>query len=180
MNYKSIKGLIGFFLLVVFISLCQCSKVNELLTFFISDQTTLRIENTAPVNLPFEVPTPEISTNSNQKFENNHTSANLVKDIKLNELRLTITNPVNKTFSFLKSIQVYISTTQNDEILLAHHDNVPADVSMIALITTQEKLDHYIKSDSYKLRTKIITRETFTQAIDVQVDLKFKVTASGL
>lgn len=157
-----------------------CKDIDELLTFTISDQTTFTVESASPLNLPLEIATPDVTTNSSQKFENNNTTASLVKDVKLEELRLTIISPSGKTFSFLESVHLYISTGPDDEIALAHIEEVPAGVSAITLITTTEKLDKYVKASSYKLRTSVVTRETLTEAVDIRTDLKFKVTAAPL
>ncbi len=159
--------------------LVSCKELDELLTFTITDQVGFTIESTSPLDLPLNIPTPDVTTNSQQKFENNNTTAALVKDIRMDNLTLTITDPTGKTFSFLKSIHLYISTNNSDEIELAYHDNVPADVSTVALITTSEKLDAYVKSSSYRLRTSVVTREALGEPVDVQADLKFKVTANA-
>jgi hypothetical protein len=178
MNYY--KALAGILFLTVVSFVTGCDKIDDLLTFTITDQTTIRIENNSPLNLPFEIATPDISTNANQEFQNNNTKADLVKDIKLEEVKLTITSPNGKTFSFIKSIHIYVATTTSDEIQLAFADNIEANTNTINLTCTKEKLDRYIKSDSYKLRTEIVTRETLTQSIDIQANLKFKVTAEAL
>lgn len=157
-----------------------CDKVDELLTFTISHQVTFQIENSTPLNLPIEIATPDVTTNSSQTFENNNTSAGLVKDVKLQEIKLTVTNPSGKTFSFLKSIKLYISTDQNNEIELASLDDIPTTATSITLTPTKEKLDTYVKASAYKLRTSIVTREALTQTLDVRADLKFKVTAAPL
>jgi hypothetical protein len=172
------KGIL--FVLVTIIIFSACDAVDDLLTFTISDRTTFQVESTAPFNLPFEMSTPDVTTNSSEKFENNDTRADLVKDIKLKELKLSITAPADKTFSFLKSVHFYISAGENDEIELAYLDEIPTTATEIALIPTTEKLDAYVKASSYKLRTKIVTRETLSEAVDIQADLAFKVTASPL
>jgi hypothetical protein len=162
-------------------SLFGCNEVNDLLTFSIDHQTDFRVESSSPISgLPLEIATPDITTNSNQSFQNNNTNASLVKDIKLQKVKLGITNPANKTFSFLKSIHVYISTDQHSEILLAHLEEIPGNVSEIELIPTSQKLDAYVKASSYKVRTEIVTDETVTQAVDILMDLNFKVTAKAL
>lgn len=140
----------------------------------------MEIPSNSPLNLPFEMATPDVATNSSQTFANNNTEASLVKDVKLQELKLTITSPAGKTFNFLKSIQVYISTNANNEILLASLEDVPANVSTISLTPTQQKLDAYAKASSYNLRTAIVTRETVTQTVEMDADLKFRVTAAPL
>lgn len=150
------------------------------ISFTISNQTNFRVESTSPLSLPFEIATPDVTTNSSKEFENNHTSSSLIKEVKLEQLQLTITNPTNKTFSFLKNIQIFISTGNNDEIELASLDNISSTLQTITLNTTQQNLDKYVKAGSYKLRTKMIIKETLTQAIDIKADIKFRLTASIL
>jgi hypothetical protein len=167
-------------IVLICLILAQCKTVDDLLTFTISDQVTITVPSNSPLSLPVELATPDVTTNSNQKFANNNTQASLVKDVKLQELTMSIQSPSGKTFSFLKSIQIFISTNSNDEILLASMDNIPVSVSSISLTPTQAKLDTYAKASSYKLRTTIVTRETLTQNVEMKTDLKFKVTAAPL
>jgi hypothetical protein len=155
----------------------SCSEVDKLLTFTISDQTTFKINSGLPFNSPFEVATPDVTTNSTSEFKNNNTNVNLVKDVKLEELKLSITSPADKTFSFLKSVHMYISTTADDEIELAFLDNISSTTNTINLTCTSQKLDKYIKASSYKIRTSVTTKETLTQETTVKADMKFKVTA---
>lgn len=155
----------------------SCSVVDQLLTFTISDQTTITIETGFPIGTAISIITPEVTTNSSAEFENNNTKANLVKDVKLKELTLTLTDPANKTFSFLKSIHIYISTDANDEIELAYKEDINSTSNTLTLTTTTEKLDKYIKASSYKLRTKAVTKETIAQDITLKADMKFRVTA---
>ena len=165
---------IGF---VVVLLLLGCEEVENLLTFSINDHTTFRIASTTPLNLPLEIPTPEVTTNSQQEYENNNTHADLVKDVKLEQLKLTITDPATKTFSFLKTIRIYISSSQQNEIELASLEDISAATGTLVLIPTKEKLDTYVRAASYSLRTEVITDETLTESIDVLVDLRFRVTA---
>jgi hypothetical protein len=166
--------------LLIITAISACHKIDDLLTFSLSNQATFTVPASSPLNLPLEILTPDIATNSSQQFQNNNTRADLVKDVKLDELKLTILNPSGKTFSFLKSVHIYISTNQNDEIELASQDNISSTASSLNLTTTKQKLDAYVKASTYKLRTAIVTRETLTQDIDVKADMKFKVTADAL
>lgn len=167
-----------FYVLLAGVFMCACDEIDELLTFRVNDRTNIRIESTSPLNLPLEVPTPAVTSDSRQQFENNNTNADLVRDVKLEQLKLTITQPSGKTFSFLKSIRIFISTDQNAEMQLASLDNISTNSGMVDLVPVQEKLDPYIKAPAYRLRTQITTDETLTQDVDVQVDLRFKVTAN--
>lgn len=156
-----------------------CDEIEGLLTFRVNDRTNIRIESTSPLNLPLEVPTPPVTSDSRQQFENHNTSADLVRDVKLEQLKLTITQPSGKTFSFLKSIRIFIATDQTAEMELASLENISTTSGMIELVPVNEKLDPYVKAPAYRLRTQITTDETLTQDVDVQVDLTFKVTADS-
>jgi len=167
-----------FTILTIFsLFIISCNAVDKLLTFTISNQTSFKVQSGILFDTPFEVATPDVTTNSTSEFKNNNTRTDLVKDVKLEELKLSITSPANKTFSFLKSVHMYISTDANDEIELAFQDNVNATTNSISLTCTTQKLDKYIKAPSYKIRTKIVTKETVTEDIEVKANMKFKVTA---
>lgn len=155
-----------------------CNKAG--INFSLSNQADFRVESSSPINLPFEMGTPEVTTNSSQEFQNNNTAANLIKEVKLEELKLTIMSPSGKTFSFLKSVQIFISTNSNDEIELASLDNIASSSQTISLNTSTQNLDKYVKSNNYKLRTRVVTKETVTQAIDIRANIKFRIKASPL
>ncbi len=165
-------------LLLLFVNLIFVSSCDKLLTFNISDQTTITIDKVlTPITLPFDIWTPNITTNSEQEFEQNNTKIDLVKEIILKDLDLTITSPTDKTFSFLKSIHIYIFTDTEEETELAWKDDIASDVQMISLQTSSSALDKYVKSSSYKLRTEVVTRETLNQDVDILIDMTFQVTA---
>lgn len=154
----------------------SCNEVDKLLTFTISEQTSFKVNSGVP-NTPFEVATPDVTTNSSEEFKNNNTNVNLIKNVTLDELKITITNPADKTFSFLKAVHMYISTDGTDEIELAFQDNINSTSNTLNLTCTSQKLDKYIKASSYKIRTSITTKETLTQETTVKADMRFKVTA---
>jgi len=163
---------------VLLIGIVLTISCKKLLTFDISDSTTTTIDaNILPFQLPVELPTPDVTTNSENEFAQNDTKVELVKEIILKKLVLTITSPNDKTFSFLKSIEIYISADGEDEMKLAWNDNVQSNAKSIELETTNSALDKYVKKDKYKLRTKVVTKETLTQSVDIKIDFTFQVTA---
>jgi hypothetical protein len=177
-NLLPMKAKISIAAILFIIVFSGCKKLG--VNFAINHQANFRVESSSPLNLPFEVSTPDVTTNSSQQFGNNNTTANLIKEIKLEELKLTITNPTSKTFSFLKSIHIYISTNSSNEIELASMENIASTAQTISLNCTPENLDKYVKASSYKLRTSVVTKETLTQAVEFRSDIKFKVKASVL
>ena len=165
-------------ILTAFIIFPACKKIEDLLTFYISNETSTTIPSTTPLNIPINIPTPDVTSNSSQEFKNNNSNVNLVKNIELNSLVMNITNPSNQSFSFLQSIHLYISTNSTNEIELAYLDSIPKSATTINLITSTSPLDLYVKSPSYKLRTQAVCREILTQNADLDIKLKFKVTAN--
>jgi hypothetical protein len=156
-----------------------CKKLNELLTFEISNTENIKIPASGVISIPIIAPVP-VTMNSQESFENNNTNANLVKDVSLKKLTLTIIDPATENFNFLKSITIYIGTDQNDKVPLATLDNVPTGVTTIELISHNSKLDKFIKASSYTLYTQVTLRSNVTNELTVRADSKFKVTADPL
>lgn len=161
--------------------LFSCKKVEDLLTFTVNDQSEVTIEsNILPFTLPHEIWLPPITTNSEEEFKNNNTSSSLVKNIYLTHLDISIKSPTGKTFSFLKSMTLYISLDGENEIVLAKKENIDSNANVLNMEVTSSRLDTYVKADSYKLRTEVTLRETLTQDVTVGVDMSYKVTADPL
>lgn len=165
-------------LLCLSIFLSNCSK-NNLTEFDMGYQVSLTIPSTTGINIPLSLMTPDIATNSTTEFKNKGTDASRVKEVKLTKAVLTITNPPGKTFSFLKSIHVVISTAGSPDVEIAFLDNVP-NLNRITLTTTGASLDPYIKSDKFKISVQVVTKETILQDISIQADLAFHVKADLL
>ncbi len=174
---KTLRCRLTIFVACVSLAQTSCRKIDQLLTFTISDKSTFTIPASGTVGLPVSIPTPDVTSNSTQAFQNNNTDAKHVKNIYLEQLNLTITDPSSLTFDFVKSIHIYISTKTSAEIELASIDNIPAGVQTIVLTPTKAALDSYIKSDSYTLRTEVVTQKLMDQDVTVQADSRFKVTA---
>ncbi len=174
------KRIMIFSALALLICSTSCKKIDQLLTFTISNEDSITIPASSPLNLPIDFLTPNNTTNSSEAFSSNNTDANHVKNIYLKSLVLTITNPSNQNFNFLKSINIYISTDSSNEILLASLNTIPQNVNSIALIPTSAALDTYVKASSYNLRTQITTDQNLSQDVTVKADSKFQVTAKVL
>jgi hypothetical protein len=165
-------------LIAILFSNISCKKIKELLTFNVNVENNFTVGASGPLNIPFDILTPQVTTNSTQQFQNNNSDINRVKDIKLTKVDLQIVSPAGKTFSFLQSVHIYISTNANDEIELAYLDNISSSATAISLTPTSASLDKYVKASSYSLRTKIVTKETLTQNVDIKNLCQFQVTAN--
>jgi hypothetical protein len=166
------------FILILIASFFACKKLQQLLTFKISNESTVTIPSSSPVGLPFNVSSPDVATNSSQQMQNNNSSIALVKNILLDQLQMTITNPANQNFAFLKSIHIYISTNSSNEIELAYLDSIPTTATSITLIPTTSPLDVYVKASSYNLRTATVIRQVLANDVSIKIASQFKVTAN--
>ena len=157
-----------------------CKKIQELLTFYIDNTENIRIP-ASPLLPSLVALTPlTVTTRSEDTFKNNNTRADLVKDVTLNKLNLTITDPSGQNFDFLQRIEIYISTNANDQIRLAYLDQVPRGVSSIDLVSSNAKLDAYLKASSYTLTTKVQTNQALSREVTIRSNSQFKVTAAPL
>ena len=161
------------------LALFGCEKLNELLTFEIAHSDNIKIPASGLLNTPLISPVP-VNMSAQESFKNNNTNADLVKDVSLSKLSLTITDPASETFDFLKSIKIYIGTDESDKVLLASLDNIPMGVSAINLVPSNAKLDKYIKAASYTLYTEVALRANVAHELTVRADSRFKVTADPL
>lgn len=166
--------------LVIVISIFGCDKIDKLTKFDIDYNETVVIPSSAGIALPFNVLTPDIETNSESTFEVNDTRKDLIEEIVLTTLDLTITSPSNADFSFLKSINVYISAEGFDEVKIAWKDNVPSDVTVLTLDVTGVDLKDYIKADKFSLRFNTETDELLASDHEIDVHSVFFVDAKIL
>lgn len=165
------------FILILF----SCDKGS--VSFYINDSSTTTIKSTLPfeINLPFNIPVGSVNSTSSQEYENNNTTPDLISDVSLEKLTVTITNPADEDFSFLKAIHISIEKSDgSDKKEIAYLDNISSTANSINLNSTGENLVPYLQDDSYKLETSVTVREAPAHDIDLKIDLKFKVTAKLL
>ena len=167
-------------LLVLAVVLSNCDKIDELTKFNIEYDTHVTIPSSTGINLPFDVLTPDTETNSESRFESNDTRKDLIEEIRLTQLELIITSPSNADFSFLESIEVFISADGLDEIRIASKFNVPEDSATLDLDVSDTDLKEYIKKDSYSLRLNTVTDEAISQDHEIDVKSTFFVDAKIL
>ncbi|ADR21439.1 hypothetical protein MATR_09320 [Marivirga tractuosa] len=166
----------------LFFSSCDIQeKLDKIATFDIRNSAEFTVPSASGINIPLDFPTPDINTSSEQSFENNNTSANLVENVNLTDLKLTITSPDGRTFSFLKSLEIYIHNNSEGSTLIAEIQDIPDNVgSVLDLQTTEANLDEYIKEDSYSLQFEAVTDETTNSETDISAEMIFEVKAKIL
>ncbi|MBD3638607.1 MAG: hypothetical protein HUJ25_14735 [Crocinitomicaceae bacterium] len=165
------------YFLLVTLALFSCKKVDKLTQFEMEYDTKVTVPSSTGVNLPVNLTTPPVETNSEATFEVNDTRKDKIEQIVLTDLDITVTVPNGEDFSFLESIAVYMYAQDLPEILLASKDSIPATATKLVMDTTGEDLQEYIKKDAFTLRVKTVTDEVIATDYDLNVHQIFFVDA---
>jgi hypothetical protein len=158
-------------------SLLSCKRQFEsLANFKINYEQEVTIESTGGLNLPFNLNTPPVTTNTENEFRNQNTRSNLIDEVNLNELRLEITSPTGADFSFLERIRIFIKADGLDDLEVAWKDPVPNEAqSIISLDCTDRDLQNYLKKEAFSLQVRATTDETISQDHEVTIYSEFQV-----
>jgi hypothetical protein len=166
---NDMKHLVLFITAIVFL-FSSCESLKELTRFEMDFNQSITIPASTGINLPFNIFTPDIETNSESDFSANKTSKDLVEQIKLKTLKLTVKSPSDGDLGFLKSISVYLSADDLPEIKIAWKDSIPLSAGgTLELDVSDADMQEYIKKDSFKLKLNTVTREMLGS--DYQIDL---------
>lgn len=169
------------FIAIISSILFSCDKVAEFTEFDIDYQSNITIPSSVGINVPLDITTPQIESNSSSTFEENNTSEDLVDEIKLSSLTMTITSPSSADFSFLESIDIYLSSEGLDDIKLAWKDPVPSSTGVtLTLETTDVDMKEHIFNDTFTLKVTSVTDELITQDHHIEVNSIFTVDAQIL
>jgi hypothetical protein len=155
-----------------------CKKLSELTQFTMEYEESIVIPSTIGLNLPFNLATPKIRTNSEDTFEINNTRKNLVEEVVLEQLTLKITDPADADFSFLRSIEIYLSAESQEEILVAWIYDIDNSIgNSITLETSVEDLAPYIVQDEFTLRFSTVTDKIPLTDHYIDISARFFVDA---
>ncbi|MGJ5640640.1 hypothetical protein [Formosa sp. S-31] len=168
-------------IIILCICFTSCDTLDELTKFNISYDEQVSIPTASPIDLPFNISTPKINTNSDSKFNSNDTAKNLVEEIQLTEFKLTLTKPDTEDLSFLETIEVYIAADDLPDTKIAWNATPIQNLSNeLQLETSNEDLKAYIFKEDFYLKFKFSTDELLTQEHDININTTFFVDAKIL
>ncbi len=167
-------------ILIIVSTFFACKKVDKLTQFDMDYDSSVKIESTIGFNIPFNIYTPDITTNSESTFESNNTHKDLIEKINLKTMEMTISSPSGDDFSFLKSIEIKISADGLSDVKIAWKDNIPENANKIKLETSSADLKEYIKKDNFKLKVTSTTDEILTHDYTIDIHSVFFVDAKIL
>lgn len=164
--------------LVLFTLFVSCDKDDELTQFSMDYNSTVVFQASSGFGFPVNLITPRIESNSTATFQANNTRAELVEKIRLQELKLTLEAPSDADFSFLESVEVYLSAPGLPEIFLASEESIGGNVGRtLTLTTTREDLQEYIKAESFSIRVFTVATEILRDDHEIKVEAEFFVDA---
>ena len=168
-------------MVVCLITMAACKDLEKLTEFNMNYRSSITIPKSTGLDLPLILPTPDMETNSESEFAVNDTRKDMVEEIILTALEMTITSPDDQTFSFLESIRVSIVAEDLPEVEVAYQENVPVSADgTLSLETTGQDLKAYIIKDKFNLRVKTVTDEALSHDTDISIDSRFFVNARVL
>ena len=168
-------------LVLIMTTLISCDEIDNLTKFTMDYDSSMTIPSSTGINFPFVLNTPQMETNSESEFESNNTHKDLIEDIRLRVLKLTLTSPENEDFSFLESINIFIVADGLEELEIAFNENVSATAGkVLELQTIDVDIKDYIKKDKFSLRVKAVTDEVIATDHNIDIHSEFFVDAKIL
>ncbi|AWM31570.1 hypothetical protein DDQ68_01450 [Hymenobacter nivis] len=159
----------------------SCKKLLNLLHFTVSDASSFTVPAAATATgAVVALPGLTVSSTSSSTYTNNKTSSDYVQDVTLDQLTLTTTSPATQNFDFLKSVSISIASDAagTNKTLLAKLDAVPTGQTTIILQPVGNKLDLYLRGNSYTLFTTVTVAQVLRQNTTIRADTRFNVTAT--
>ena len=106
--------------------LVSCKKIGKLKEFDLHYSHEVTIPSAGAIMpLPFEIVTPETTTNTKEDYKNEGTTSKLIDRVTLKDLSLIVKSPSSGNFDFLKSIEIYLASPNHEEILVASKYEIP-------------------------------------------------------
>lgn len=168
-------------LLALIIGFTGCKALNKLTQFYINYNTSYTYHNTLPPDVPDSINTPDIVTNIDQEVAINESRKDLIQSAKLSTMKLAIPVEYGTGFSFLKSVDLYISAKGQPKTLVAYKHNITDQVgNELNLDLTDVELKNYIKNDTITLSITSTTDQFLNRDVQVNVAIKFFIDAKIL
>ena len=166
--------------LSVIVALGSCQKVLDKLTTF---TFTRDAEFTIPANtilgVPISLNTGEVQTSYISEFENSNASIDNIDYIKLIALNLTIVDPANGNFNFLKDVAVEIRADGlPNKVIASKYDNTDDFANSLVLDASGDDLKPYLTKDKFSLKLDVTTDETIAQDYKVKASTTFEAKAN--
>lgn len=162
-------------LLLMMITFSLSCKKNKVIEFDIDYTTTLAIPSSSiTVNVPADFNTPDINTDSKNKFISEKTVQNLVDEIKMTRFDISV---ASGNLNFLKSLNIYLKTSGLGDILIATKTVIPQNVSSFGMDLQDVNVKEYIFNDKIQFRVAVTIQTGLTATQQLKMDQTVRVKA---
>jgi hypothetical protein len=169
------------FLFLFSLLLVGCDGLSKFTQFEMPFTSTVTIPKSTGLNLPFNIPTPEIETNSATFFSTNNINTDLIEKIELKKMELTVTSPASGNFNFLKSFEIYITAEGLEETKIAWIDDIANNEAMpLKLSIDKIDLKQFIMKDKFGLNVKTTTDELTATDYTIEIKTAFMIDVKVL
>ncbi|MBL7912578.1 MAG: hypothetical protein JNJ41_16070 [Bacteroidia bacterium] len=169
------KKILGALIILSLVTLNLSCKKDKPTEFDIDYTSTLTIPSTSiTINVPADFDSPEIPTNSKDKFTSEKTVQNLVDEIKLSKFDLSV---ANGNLNFLKSLSIYLKTSGLGDILIASKTSIPQGVSSLAMDLQDINIKEYIFKDKIQFRVTVTIQTGLAATQQLKMDQTVHVKA---
>lgn len=151
---------------------CKKNKATE---FDIDYTTNVTIPSTSvTVNVPADFTSPDINTDSKNKFSSQKTVQSLVDEIKMTRFNLSV---ANGDLNFLKSLNIYLKTSGLGDILVATKTVIPQNVSSFSMDLQDVNIKDYIFNDKIQFRVTVNIQTGLSGTQQLKMDQTLHVKA---
>lgn len=181
---KLIQWALGLGLLLLLTASCEkdlATKPTFEYTYF-KYKETLTIQFASPVSIGFDIPWIPISLGDQASGRVADPLIQEVEDIQLKTMTVTLedaTGTGNRTFYFLKDLDIYVSKGNLPEVKIARAENISDNVGSVLYMQPEKGvvLDDYVKDGDYDIRMDISTKNlpslgTLTLRADMIFDVR--------
>ncbi len=165
---------------VLSILLLSCSAIDKLTNFDITYEDDFTLPSTSGIAAPIDIVTPEVDPNLQEKMKDYNSAVNLIEDVTIKSVKLTITTPDSLDYAFLEEIGLYIVDGPT-ESLLANKTDISTSIGrVLELETSDTDVLPYLLKDAFKLRIVGVMRDGTTVDIENDIEMIFTIDAKLL
>lgn len=169
---KKTISIIAILALVVGINVSCKKKPTE---FDIDYTNTVTIPaSSITVNVPANFESPEIPTESKEKFSSKKTLKDYVEEIKMTRFNLSVDNG---NLDFLNSLSIYIKASNQPDVLVATKTVIPQGVSSFAMDLEDLNIKEYIFNETIKFKVNVTIQSGMANTAQLKMDQTVHVKA---
>ncbi len=151
-------------LLVLFLT--NCKKIDKIAHFYLEHETILVLDTSHMTGNFYSIVSPQVITHADSIYNLYNTESSLVTQITIESLDIQLDDGDTIPNYNLKSISVYLITTESDEKQIAWNSNLPPlNITPLPLTATTDNLTEMLnKPILHYLIEGFATKDTLTHS----------------